>query len=110
MRRGGAQRPIPARVRGSAGAAIDYDAMIAGGQFKGIRPGMGVQCESTWRDPAAIQQAKRAPGCQPLIAAVPGMLERLAAHFVARQKPCDHARIALAAALKQRQCTIAMAE
>src|SRR5207253_7951951 len=59
---------------------------LAGGKFKSICPGMGIERKHTLRDPAAIQDAKRASRGQPLIAAMTGMLERLAADLVARQK------------------------
>jgi hypothetical protein len=54
---------------------------------------MGVQRKGAVRDLAAVQQAQGAAGSQALIARMAGVMKRLAADVVARQKAGDQGRV-----------------
>src|SRR6185437_13794186 len=105
----GPKRRVPAGMGGPAGAAIDHQAVGTGAEFESEEPGMGMLREFAFGDLTAIDLHNAAPRRQPLIAAVTGMLKRLAAGAVARQQSGDGARIAFQSAVEKRQCAVTMA-
>src|SRR5690242_5551742 len=97
-------------MRRACRTTVHDDALRAAAEFQRKASRMRADREGAARHAAAIDQRHGLSGGHAVIARVPGIGERLTAHFVARQERGDHAWVALHSAVEQRQRTVAVAE